>query len=78
MLEPGGKPRAEEETMILTRDYAQRLVRAGKAVEEGMMAEPGPWPNGTHYVILGRTDIGRTDHYCATEQDERRVLSERE
>ena len=50
--------------MIITRKYAQRLMRAGKAWTEGMTNHRDEW-----YVILIRHDLQRVDHYEATHED---------
>lgn len=62
--------------MILTRDYARKMVREGKASEEGIarsaedrsLGRPG-------YVIVTRHDIQRTDHYPAEPHDADRLAA---
>lgn len=44
--------------MIITRSYAKRLVREGKAVEDGYTID-----DGQRYQIVTRYDIQRVDHY---------------
>ena len=44
--------------MIITRRYAQQLIRKDKAKEETTVVD-----NGRRYVAITRYDIGRTDHY---------------
>lgn len=44
--------------MIITRSYANKLVRAGKAVLDGATTT-----NGQRYQIVDRLDIQRVDHY---------------
>jgi len=54
--------------MIITKKYAQRLVREGKATEEGRTTDQARWAErdmGKTYRIVTRHDLQRTDHYEA-------------
>ncbi len=44
--------------MIISRSYANKLVREGKATLDG-----GCWDNGQRYQIVIRHDIQRVDHF---------------
>ena len=44
--------------MIITKKYAMRLVRLGKAQIVGSVI----W-GGISFTILNRYDLGRTDHF---------------
>lgn len=55
--------------MKITRRTAQKLIKAGKASEEGLMSTGDFYPQGTVMVILNRHDLMRTDHYEATDAD---------
>ena len=44
--------------MIITRNYAKRLVRQGKATEDGATNH-----NGQRYQIVTRHYLQRVDHY---------------
>ena len=46
------------DNMIISRNYAQRLIRDGRATVEGSIID-----NGTRCVTITRHDIQRTDHY---------------
>ena len=46
--------------MIITKRYAQALIRAGKAKVE---TELKPDDRGRVYVAITRYDLQRTDHY---------------
>jgi len=58
--------------MIITRNYAKKLVRAGKAEEVGI-AIIGT-ANRVIYMTLNRLDIQRTDHYPAERRDALRLM----
>lgn len=58
--------------MIITRQYAQRLIRQGKARTNGMTTGGDKWPNEPHYVIVDRLDKHRVDHYLAQPTDYKR------
>ncbi len=45
--------------MIITKTYAKKLVKAGKARIEGYLTEL----DGEQYMIVTRFDLQRTDHY---------------
>ena len=53
--------------MIITKKYAQRLVREGKAIlEDGRTTDQSRWQDrymGKTYQIVTRYDLQRTDHY---------------
>jgi len=52
--------------MIITKRYAQRLVREGKARLGGQTVRNGTWRDrymGQVYRILDRLDLQRVDHY---------------
>ena len=52
--------------MIISKSYAQRLVKAGKAKIHGRTTTAPRWIDrayGTTYVIVTRYDLQRTDHY---------------
>ena len=52
--------------MIITRKYAMRLVREGKARIDGRTTDQARWSdcdNGKTYRIVERLDVQRTDHY---------------
>lgn len=61
---------------IITRDYALRLIRQGKAryahgTEEGSCAyaaERLGYYGGGRYAIIDRLDLQRTDHYKLREE----------
>jgi hypothetical protein len=55
--------------MIITRAYAQRLRRQGRARIEGMTTGGDRWPDEPHYVIVTRLDVQRVDHYLAETAD---------
>jgi hypothetical protein len=59
--------------MTITRDYARRLVRTGRAREDGLVSGGAAWPEYPHYVAITRHDTHSTDHYPATERDEDRL-----
>lgn len=59
--------------MIISRKYAKKLVREGKAEETGLTCEGHRWPEGDHLVVLNRFDLQRTDHYYAELADEERL-----
>ena len=44
--------------MIISRSYADRLVRAGRAVKDG-----ATYDGGKRYQIVTRLDVQRVDHY---------------
>ena len=44
--------------MIITREYVKRLVRQGKAIENGATNQ-----DGKRYQIVERLDVRRVDHY---------------
>ena len=44
--------------MIITRNYANRLVRQGKATKDGSCIQ-----DGQRYQIVVRHDLQRVDHY---------------
>lgn len=44
--------------MIITRGYANKLVREGKAVKDGSV-----WQGKQRYQIVIRHDVQRVDHY---------------
>jgi hypothetical protein len=48
--------------MIISRNYAKRLVRQGKATLDGATFSNGPGC-GRRYQIVMRHDLHRTDHY---------------
>lgn len=48
---------------IISKEYAQRLIRAGRARESGLTCDGSRWPDGNHYVIIDRLDRNRTDQY---------------
>ena len=53
--------------MIITKNYAKKLVRQGKAKIEGRTTDQARWQDrhqGTTYVIVTRYDKTRTDHYA--------------
>ena len=62
--------------MIITRRHGRRLIREGRAAIGGVVTGGPYWPEGNHYVIVDRYDRGRTDHYPATERDERELDAE--
>ncbi len=43
---------------IITQQYAQQLIRDGKAEQTGETTE-----NDTRYAIITRYDLQRVDHY---------------
>ena len=45
--------------MVITKRYAKRLIKMGKAKAEGIMKKS----NGEEFMILTRFDLQRTDHY---------------
>ena len=52
--------------MIITKKYAQQLVRDGKAKIEGQTTDQARWQDrdmGKTYTIVTRYDLQRTDHY---------------
>jgi hypothetical protein len=52
--------------MIISKKYAQKLVREGKATIEGRTTDQPRWEDrhtGKTYVIVTRHDKQRTDHY---------------
>jgi hypothetical protein len=52
--------------MIISKAYATRLIRQGKAIERGRTTTASTWAErayGSTYVIVDRLDIGRVDHY---------------
>ena len=54
--------------MIISKRYAQKLVREGKATIEGRTTTGNYWGDsiGTIYTIVIRHDLQRTDHYKVT------------
>ncbi|HMQ73260.1 MAG TPA: hypothetical protein PKA84_01405 [Rubrivivax sp.] len=44
--------------MIITKRYAQRLIRAGKASLDG-----SAYSDGKTYAVIVRHDLLRVDHY---------------
>ena len=46
--------------MIITKKYALKLIKAGKATVETSLK---PDSCGSKYVAISRTDVQRTDHY---------------
>jgi hypothetical protein len=59
-------------TVLITRAYARRLVREGKAVETALLS-----PDGTADIVtVSRRDArGRVDHYYPHGVDIRRILA---
>ena len=57
----------EGREMIITKKYAKRLVREGKAkLEDGQVTDQARWQErymGKVYQIVTRYDLQRTDHY---------------
>ena len=52
--------------MIITKKYAQKLVKGGKAKIEGRTTDQARWQDrdmGKTYAIVTRYDLQRTDHY---------------
>ena len=51
--------------MIITKNYAKRLIRRGKARVNGHTTTANSWPersNGRTYAIISRPDLQRVDH----------------
>ena len=46
--------------MIITRAYAKKLIRAGKAT---ITTSLRPDDNGRVYIAVDRYDVSRVDHY---------------
>ena len=46
--------------MIITKQYAKKLVRQGKAREVGKTSWGARWPDYPHFVIVERLEVGRT------------------
>lgn len=51
--------------MVISKQYAKRLVREGKATEQGTTWSGSKKGEGTEYVVVIRHDLQRTDHYAA-------------
>ena len=66
----GAGERIREISMIISRAYARKLVRADKAIEGGMVADPRCM--GEYLVIVDRYDLCCVAHYEATLADVRR------
>lgn len=50
----------KEAGMIISKNYAQRLIAAGKAkIETGVIDSDGQ----VRYIAITRYDVQRTDHY---------------
>ena len=49
-----------EDSMIISKAYAKRLAKAGKAV---IINGDTCTDNGRHYQIVARLDVQRFDHY---------------
>jgi len=49
--------------MIITKAYAQALIRDGKARAAGKTSGGDCWPDPPTYVIVERLDMQRVDHY---------------
>ena len=52
--------------MIITKKYARKLVKAGKAKIDGRTTDQPTWEQrygGKTYVVVQRYDLQRTDHY---------------
>ena len=45
--------------MIISKNYALRLIRQGKAAKGGTTTDSV----GNRYIVLDRYDLARTDHY---------------
>ena len=54
--------------MIISRDYAHKLIRTDKATESGLVHH-GHDSSGMYMVIVDRYDVQRTDHYDAQPAD---------
>jgi len=52
--------------MILTRNYARRLISKGVAIPRTLVNK-GQFAG--HYIAIDRIDLFRIDHYLATAQD---------
>jgi len=50
--------------MIISRDYARRLIRSKNAEVIGVVND-----NGIFHCILNRYDLQRTDHFKATKKE---------
>ena len=55
--------------MIISKEYALKLVRIGKAKLEGKCFD-----NGNTYMIVTRYDLQRVDHFLIGEGDLRQSL----
>ena len=52
--------------MLITKDYAKRLIKNGKAQAEGHTTDQPTWADchsGNVYMIVTRFGFQRTDHY---------------
>lgn len=59
--------------MDIGRGHALRLVRLGKAKEEGLVKDEDHGHTGCYWVSIARFDKQRTDHYPATDADIQRL-----
>lgn len=64
--------------MEISRGHAQRLIRLGKAKEEGLVKDEDHGHTGCYWVSITRFDKQRTDHYWAIDADIRRLKTEGE
>ena len=55
--------------MIITRTYALKLIRAGRATIDGAVYEPDSRTGERSHVIMTRHDLQRDDHYEYTAAD---------
>ena len=57
--------------MYITKTYAQRLIKSGKAKKDGLV-----YHNGSTWMAITRFDLQRIDHYLVGQGDLRRLSNQ--